>query len=456
MTIGVLRILSNYEFDSLDKLSSKIGNLSSADWLNLFNELDEYYSSLPIPQFESTTLTPLTFCFPSLPANELSSISTHLAIADKVLLDDPLYDYIPYLAQNWNPQKSSGESVIKGATSIFAQKATLVDIRNTIAFYLRAKELIQEGKLVVYKQTRLPDFAGQFNTVFMETVLKDKKFRKIYAGNHNIGIIGYEIAKGVISARLQMLFKNKNQDTEFQTHLLANLIEKSPMLSKSLAHGIKIEPLIGSYAIFAICGGLQGLSSDFINTDYAYVFRRAIEVASQLNIQLPSSNQLLLPSSFSTNGIQVPLLHTIPLERVLEVISTEPMAFSAFRASLNERLLQISSPPNTLEREREILLIQQGIEKDLSGISLAYDEIQKSFSRKFAVHLALGASSILVAGLSTISQNLDSLAIASSILAGATLSTSIKEFSKEWLDYHENLLKLKSRENFFVWKILSN
>jgi hypothetical protein len=57
-----------------------------------------------------------------------------------------------------------------------------------------------------------------------------------------------------------------------------------------------------------------------------------------------------------------------------------------------------------------------------------------------------------VAGLSTIGQNLDALSIASGIFAGATLSASIKDFAKEWLAYQQELLELKSNENYFIWK----
>lgn len=137
------------------------------------------------------------------------------------------------------------------------------------------------------------------------------------------------------------------------------------------------------------------------------------------------------------------------------MIAQEADAFKSFRLSMNQRLLEISAPFGDSEREKQILEIRESMQHDVQDITLAYAEIQKSFAKKFAVHVILGSSAILIAGASTTGQNLDVLSIAGGVFAGATISASVKEFAKEWLEYQRELLKLKSRENYFIWKVHS-
>lgn len=444
MSIEILKILEQYKLDNLADLSVRLRNFSVQDWHDLSDDMDKFYSTQPTSKSFSTSLTPLVFCFASLPTSELPNITPHLLVSDKVFLDDPLYDKLPILAQNSTAYSQEG---LKLANEL-ARDELIKDIENNIAFYLRSKELIQEGKLTLYKQTSLPSFAYKFNDVFLDVGLKDKKIRKILIGDKSLFSFYLPTYQTQLLGKFNKIFRKINDSP---TEIL-----KKSTFAGDLTHMILVESVIASLAVFAVFGGLQGLSTDFIKPEYAYVYRRAIEVASHLNQELPSTNQLLLPGGFSANGIHVPVLHNIPIERVLDTIEHESAAFIAFRFALNEKLLRISEPPSSHERERQIITISQAIEKDVADISLAYQEIQKTYSKKFTMHLGLGISSIMVAGMSTLGQNLDALSLASGIFAGATLSASVKEFAKEWLDYQKELSQLKSKENYFVWKTMSD
>jgi hypothetical protein len=443
MSIEILRILDKFDLNNPADLSARLRRFTVQDWHDLSDEMDDCYATQPKPNNSADAVTPLVFCFASLPTNELSNITPHLLVSDKVFLDDPLYDKLPYLAQDFTPYNQSRRNLIYE----LVKDGLITDVANNISFYLRSKELIQEGKLNLYKETRLPEFSLEFNSAFLDVVLKDKKIRQTLLGEKSLLSFYYPAYKALLVGKAKAFFG--------KTKISASELLKNTAYSHDLTQISRIEPLIGSLAVFAAFGGIQGLSTDFIRPEYAYVYRRALEVASHLNLELPSSNQLLIPAGFSTNGIQVPILHDVPIERVLDTIQRESSAFLAFRSSLNQKLLQISEPPSSNERERQIISISQSIEKDVADISLAYQEIQKSYAKKFAMHLGLGASSIIVAGLSTIGQNLDALSLATGIFAGATLSASVKEFAKEWLDYQKELSQLKSKENYFVWKTLS-
>lgn len=442
MSSGVLKILAEYELDSIVHLPKKLERLAPSDWLSLSNALDDYYASMSIPRPSSPGLTPLTFNFASLPGYMLPRISTHLLISDKVLLDDPLYDTVATLA-DWSVSQRPGLKF----EYLLATKALLADAFENIAFYLRAKELIQEGKLLLYKQTELPTFAYTFQKAFPAFVLNDKRMRGILFGGQS----PVTLLRGLFVVRLltAKLLKMRGKAA-------IEYVGRSRRLTQAASKFWTTYPTLSSLSVFAISGGLQGFSTDFISPDYAYIFRRVLELAGRLNAELPSTDRLPLPAGFSLNYIQIPGLRNVPVERVLDVISEEPLAFETFRSSLNEKLLQVSAPPGSVEREKQILAISESIQSDVSDIALAYNEIRKSFSKKLASYIVLDSFAILVAGLSTMGQNLDALAITGSVLSGAALGTSIKELAKEWLDYRRERLKLKSRDSYFVWRVLPN
>lgn len=179
-----------------------------------------------------------------------------------------------------------------------------------------------------------------------------------------------------------------------------------------------------------------------------------LECIAQLNKELPPHQRILLPSSFSLNGIQIPSLQNVPIERVLEIVSKEPEVFESFRSALNERLLQINAPPGSIEREKEIAAIAQNLQKDIYSIQLAFENIRKDFARRFALNLILSTFSIVIAGISAVGQNLNALSLLGSIFASTTLGASAKELVNEWIEFRAKRDELKSSTNYMVWQLL--
>ncbi|MDP1815468.1 MAG: hypothetical protein Q8K92_13555, partial [Leadbetterella sp.] len=436
MNLNILDILEKYDLNDIASFSHKAKYFDKADWLNLSDDLDSFYSSQNLPNTHEIKTEPLVFCFPSLPFDDLPHISPHLLVADRVLLDDPLYDAIAGLA-GFTAVPDVGNTAFE-----LRKEQRLLETLRIIRFYIEAQDLIKEGKLVPFKQTSLPDISVKFQELFLKSIKKDSDLMKLACGKIGLRRFQWITLKQSIN---WFISKRKSQT-------LSKYLSKSPILTQVAFHTDQVENIAASLMSFLMCGGLQGYSTDFIRVEFALLYRKILEIATALNMKAESKEQVLLPTGFSKNIINVPSLRNIPLERILDTIIKEPTAFDTYRFSISEKLLKISAPPGSTERERQIIEITESIKKDLSGINAAYNGIRKSFHQKIGVNLVLGSFSIVTAGLSATAQNLDALAIAGSIFGGATLSKVAKDLTKEWIDHQKELSKLKERENYFIWK----
>ena len=447
MKKDIIEILKNFDLNNIDTLSKRVNEISPEEWLKLSDILDDFYSNNDIEDGLNSNSLPLDFRFPCFPPNILPKISSHLLFADKVFIDDPLYEYVWSLSMPANPQFVAewGISQDAIAASEWVKKSTLSNVIELITFYLKAKELIKENKVIPYKQTSLPSKVRDYEKLFLTHIKKDKKLRKIIFGPR------FSLFKsGYISSKLHLmrfLSRNKNEikinnkDTEY--------------LFNAQSSFENIQPLLTSLSTFAISGGLQGKSIDFMTPEYAYIFRKCLEIASKFNEKLDSNTKIDLPAAFSNNIIQVPLLCNIPVEYVLDSIERYPDAFISFRGKLNEKLMQIYSPVGSIERDQEISMVQDSIKKDIADLNIAYKGTQKLLTLKLSINISLGLVSILTGALSAAAYNLNALSIASGIFAGTTLSKSIKDILKDLLDHQKEITKFKSNENYFVWKLLS-
>jgi len=443
MTSGILKIFQDHKFDDTSDLPARLERLSPNEWLDFSNSLDVFYSSLD-PVTNKQIASPSTFCFPSLPDTDLHRLSTYLLISDKVFMDDPLYDVVALLGGMANPEYARKTPINVHVFRQFRRELTS-QVANYIAFYIRAKELVQENLLVPFKLTMLPEGADTYADELNETIINDPRLRSYLKLPSLTSLKAYGLFLG-LKVRFRQ-FQKQPPNKILNEILETNWIEKNSLAT------IRLKPIMTSLAIFALYGGLQGLSIDFMTPEYAYIFRKLLETASHVNTKLPSNERLLIPASISLNGINVPLLQNIPVERVLDTISGDSLIFESFRATLNEKLLKISAPPGSVEREKQIAEIRETMNRDLANISIAYDEISRSFAKKYSFHVMVGLSSIAVAGISTIGQNLNALSLAGGILAGAGIGVSVKDFAKDWLDYQREILKLRSNENYFIWRL---
>lgn len=456
MSSGFFNILGKYGLDKIADLSWKASRLSITDWSNLADELEAYYDTLSP---STDIISPLTFDFPSLPPDLLPKISTHLIFADKVFVDDPLLIIARPLG--WKKIQSKGvlEFIAQkhpdlaeedledlygnlGTIAAFAEETLVDQAVKVLRFYLQAKELIQEGKLVPYNNAISGNWPVKYWETFYNIARKDKRFQSI------IGLDKKTAFKVALIPLLLRVIPNKsvlgkNLDTIYEEQL-TSLINKMVLAA----------PMVASVSAFVFTWGNRGRSTDFIHPDLAYLFRMELECIAQLNKELPPHQRILLPSSFSLNGIQIPSLQNVPIERVLEIVSKEPEVFESFRSALNERLLQINAPPGSIEREKEIAAIAENLQKDIYSIQLAFENIRKDFARRFALNLILSTFSIVIAGISAVGQNLNALSLLGSIFASTTLGASAKELVNEWIEFRAKRDELKSSTNYMVWQLL--
>ncbi|MBI3537696.1 MAG: hypothetical protein HY070_09095 [Chloroflexi bacterium] len=434
MLKNILGIFEEFGLTNLATLSNRLENFSVSNWTRLSDALDRYYATLSL---NSSSVSQLVLCLPSLPLEDLGKISTNLVIADKIFLDDPLYDAIALVT---DPEAFEVSNEVRIATNP-VKKKLIPDIQAYIEFYLRAHESLEEKRLVPFKNTR-DTIALRLGEIMIEGVTKDPKLQRLLLGSSLLRILVGALPT-VISFRFQRVFgKNPNVMSAFE----------SIGFDSYALNWFRLVPLYTSLATFTI-GDIKSNSMALFSNNQAYILRRALEAVERFNKDLASNQQLLIPAGISMSGLKIPVLENTPIERVLQIIEREPAAFEDFRATLTEKLASISSPCGTLEREKEIVAIQESIAHDVLRIATLYKGIRNTFSKQFALHMALGIASILVAGLSTVGRNLDALSVAGSVFAGTGLSTSMKEFIQDWLDYQRDQLKLRAEDNYFIWKL---
>lgn len=434
----IYSLLRDYKLDNPSTLPSTLRNLSDDDWSSFSDKLEKWYDEnrIELPHTDNTLKsTPTTFCFPVLPPEYLRNISSHLLIADKVYLDDPLYEIIAILGYIDAP--------ISNIAIRFNKEKLLQYAEEYICFYLAAKELVQENHLVPYKESlsdasRLKEYAEALITAGAN----DKHVARLW------GIKTYPKLIKIESSLAYFTWKLRKNKSPFYENWMPSKRAQETFLGFTL-----MAPTISSLATFSFYKTLRGLATDFISPDVALMFRKSLEISEKVNRYLPVNKQMLLPGAFSLQTLNLPLLCNVPIERVLDLIIAEPEAYNLFRASLNQKLLSVSAPPSSQEREKEIAQIQEQIKSDIAKMDIVYKSAKEQLRSKQLANLLLGTFSISVAGLSVATQNLNVLGIVGSLAGGAGLTASIKEIAGDWIKYHEEINNIKSNENFFLWQL---
>ena len=449
MSSGFFNILEKYGLGKVADLPQNISSLSDSNLSDLANELDAYYNTLSPPP---NTTSPLVFDFPSLPTDLLPQISTHLLFADRVFLDDPLLRILSpfrtveakgfqgFLAQRF-PHLDIDIHDLFDIVSFIARETIVNEATKTLQFYLQAKELIQEGRLFIYRNDPPSGYTARYYEISYNLARKDRRFHRI------VGLDKGTILKGTLALLLRRPIPDKSP---LATRLDDAFFENFSKLIKKISLS---GPMVSSMPVFVRNWGKHGTSTDFIHPDLAYLFRMELEFITQLNKELPSDQQIPVPASFSLSGLRIPALQNVPVERVLEILSKESVDFLSFRSALHEKLLQITAPPGTPEREREIAVIVESLQKEIYGLQAIFEKLRQDFIRKLAINLALSSFSIAIAGISTSPQNLNIISLLSSIFASTALGASVKEMINECAEFKAKRDELKANSNYFVWKL---
>jgi hypothetical protein len=431
----IYNLLSEYKLDDQTSLQQRIQDLSITDWITIIEKLDAWYKQCEKEPSPETKINPLTFTFPVLPPQLLPSISSHLLIADVAWLDDPLFDSLVTLEAYMTGSNFAMQMARKNT---WGYNKLLENIESYIRFYLQSKDLVLERRLVPFKDMNTP-FSGQvFAENLLEQVMRDKDLLQTLGFPYH-----FRWAK-FYSPFVRLLNKRKSSEK------LAKRVDFPQFVDGFM----QTAPIIVSFAMFGLYGS-RGLSTDFISADMARLYRFVLNLTEVLNKSLPPDDKIQVPLTASRQTPNILLIENIPLERVLDAYSMEKDALINYRASLNEKLLQISAPPGSIEWEREIARIQESIRKDLADITIVHKTLKANFIKRFSVNLLLSTFGVVVTGLGTSGQNLNAIAIASSVAGGTAIVAGLKEIAKEWLDYQKETQFLRSRENFFIWKLRS-
>ncbi len=441
--VALFKVLNKYGIDRLQSIENTLLTLKPQELESLINALETVFQNNSSPN-EEKILDPLTFCFPILPVNSIDKIIGHIPFASKIYIDDPLLDNLyaltdlsetlSYLSINRIISLENQDILIQRL-----RQKIIDDISAYIRFYLRTKDAICENKIIIYKYLNALPLTKKFGMEMMMAAWENQHLR------WKFGIKQSWLIEQIIS--FQLNFLNKYSGFMFLPEKIRFHRNIMDVHMNFLVFAIQSTSLLFMFSV----GCLQGLSTDLITENNYLLFRFTLESLAKYNKS--TDNPINWPIGVSHQFVDIPVLYNIPVERVLDMVILEPERFDAFNSSLRQQLLTIDAPVGSFERERQILQINSKIEKDITEMTVAFKSAQKKLSQKLSVNASLGVFSIITAGLSTISSNLDTLAIIGSIAAGTGISASIKEFAKEWLDYQGELEKLRSNPNYFIWKL---
>ncbi len=456
----IYSILEEYGLGEKHELSKRLRELQASDWRSIADTLETWYAQNP-PQFEkaATSVSPLTFSFLPLPGPLLPSLARYLPVADSVWLDDLLYDsaillqlaarFPEFVGQFWKGMSMPPPPLDHELAQQELESRLLRNVEAYVRFYLEAKELVLEGRLMPYKVLPIPHLTDEFSWLLMRQAVLEAIMEKMLdpARRHwALNKVGWAVLHGLDRVLPEDLFLALATDirdriVKEQAHALVGPMAELPPVAASCIQ-------VAVYAAHAP-------STDLVSADMAYMFRLTLRLIEQLNSNLPSDHRIHAPMQVSRESLPVLLLDGIPIQRVLDAVQEEPQAWDHLRASLTTRLRQISAPPGSLERDRQIARSQAMLERDLGRIRLAYDKIRANFTSRFSLHLPLAVIGIAVAGAGVAAQNLDTFAPASRIAGATGIASGVKELAKAWLEHAEKRGQLRARENFFVWKLRS-
>lgn len=468
----VLETLDAFGLNDTATLHSKISQMDLDDWETLLVHFDNgYRQTLPLPPHRAEQILPLSFNFPPLSGSQISGILPYVLIGEKTFLDDPLYDYLALIEEPGQQLTQAGLGYPLSFREI-ALRGVLPQIENIILFYIRTRDLIGSNHLIPYKNTDLTwsllSLMGDFREIILaSSTVQDKLgvLAGVAAMKPIGGRIGFDtrlvlrpqvirsffplwrLLPDIVLARLG----TEQMKLKAQQHAV-NQIEK--LLESSIPQLVYSQQLT-AVLLWQLGGDLRGMSTDLLSAENAHIFRVVADSIFKGNSSLDDRSRLPFPGDINLLGIDIPLLKNTPPERILEMAYSEKDAYENFRGALNEKLLTITAPSGSKEREIQIERIRESISKGVSDLSFAYRRLQRDFSRRFALNLAIASSSILIAGLATVGRNLDAISIASGMAAGTGLAESIKEFGKDWLTHQKELETLRASDNYFIWKTVA-
>lgn len=339
----IYRLLDEYSLNQQEHLRQRIREFESEDWLELeVKLLLEHTKSEVRASKGETTPTPLTFWFPCLPPALLPSIASHLLVTDTAWLDDPLYEIVGQIRflQDRVLREEMGRPL--GEQDRWVQQQYLMmhdslleDLEACIKFYLRAKQLVIEGRLIPYKRRHL-DWEEMFADGLLRRFATDRKLRAS-AGLTGAWADVFFVLDGLLKSLMELsppMSMRPKRAWTLLARIRSALWRRStaPWYFRTFPH---FSNLTQSFLDLAVHGP-RGQSTDFLSPQMAYVIRSCLEVVDHINATLPPDQRIRAPMQMSQGALEVPLLSNIPLERVLDTILAEWDAFEKYRASLNE------------------------------------------------------------------------------------------------------------------------
>lgn len=410
----------------------------------------ELYTPKAINDAEQTDdrkMTPLTFTFPVLPPHHLPSIAKYALVADTVYLDDPVYDSFANLIgfdgptienalHDWGINIDVAKRI--GNEVLYANKvhkATVDNVVKNISHILEMRDLMASGRIVLFKDLYSPFYSGLLQSSVYHKILADKtltrSFGLTYLSNWS---------------KLRLLLLSRIIPVRDPVKLMRSLT--SP---EKFAAFASLQPTIVSLWTFGIYNP-HGMSTDLISPDLSRLHRLLIREVTSWNRALPPDEQIRLPVQPSQNVPKVLLIDGIPLERVIDAYLMEAQAFDYYRQALNEKLLSISSPPGTIEREKELAQIEQSIAREMTAIEMASRSIQRQFVSRFSLGVALSVAGVVVTGLGTGVAETTPLAVAGSAAGASAIVAGAREVIKELLDHQKENAAIRQNPNYFVWR----
>jgi hypothetical protein len=435
----IYKVIDDFHLASKTNLESHLRAMSANDVNMLLDELDRWYENnrdeLLLHTHKSNMFS---IWLPRTRTQSLMDLSARSVIADKIIIDDTLYNYFSlYSIQKEEPdyfkKKMKGFGLLIGQEKFSEwgneqiEKMLCRDISVLIDFYLRAKVLVDEDRFLPFIDAK----AGMNPPDELEPL-----FRQIAFANPELNQVYYEIG--------QILEMPKHlRKTTFST--IQALAERGFEVEVELAN------LIGALSYSVIFSNLPAPGIDLLDEHTPILLNKLI---SLFQYAVRDAEDIVPLTPFSESTLIVPTLGNVPLSEVLEIKEKEKDAFYRFKAGLEARVAKISSEPGSDEWERDILAVRSDLKKDVVEIDAALASLKRDHLKRLSVEASTLTFSIALASFGVWGQAISPAATFQAVASGAGLVASLKSMASNFLAFYREKDSLQMKDTYFLWRLI--
>lgn len=439
----VIQILQDLDIKNESDVKKRVRDIDTLATNNLLNKMDDWYKQqrFQIQNIQNLGNSIFDFWIPSTPEAGINKVASNLLFANSVTLSDPLYDHLCFLESDIASKYTRFTDFLNNATNrkehmcldCLKQLEPIVEdvsrekLESILIFYVKSKPLIEDGRLIPYIDPT-PRVRPIFDTPFVDIIRKFDKETD-------------EFVSKLESAR----------DHLFNTTGNGHFVNE---ISKPyLPHYIDIAMLETS----ALVGIDEVLSNEFIpSSSIDFLGHTSFDLFKAFYKLLQSKTKKESEQEFNpitVNHFSLPTLSGVDIREIPEILHKENNSLEQFKASLQSKVMAISSPYGSREWQFEIDKTRTQLQRDLIELQQTMTHIKNNYSAKQIANLGFMSFSLGIASLALLHQSIDPITAFQSVAGAAGLSTSMKNLIENWLEYRKDVSEQKRKDIYFLWRL---